>query len=678
MASSRDDADGQSKNAVVLQTTYASDITSEDKLKTTSTLAMTFKCPCIMCTFARVFMRWFHAGISKWSNLYQASNTVSRSEMVLDRNAYTVVKEGQAEVLFPSSKDVFYNPVQEFNRDLSVSVIRILAQQHQRNLREKKAKRQAKEAKLAENANKTAEDQRAKERVGKEELKESGESQDKEAHPANGGSQENGAEELKPGVKCETGLRVLEALAASGLRSCRFAREVGGLRQVVANDLSAAAVESMRRNVEHNGVQELVEPHQGDASMLMYGARKERFDVVDLDPYGSPAVFLDSAVQAVADGGVLQVTCTDLAILCGNAPETCHAKYGAMSVRSKMCHELALRIALQCVESHANRYGRYIEPLLSVSADFYIRLFVRIHTSAAKVKLSASKLSNCLVCSGCDSWRLQPLCRVTWNGPNAKYSLPVPLADGDKCPHCGFATHLCGPLWSAPLHDVGFVTELLESLKEGELNTYKRMVGVLSVIREELPDVPLYYDAGRLASTCRLSVPPMLDLRSALLNAGHRVSGSHCNASAIKTDAPAEFVWSVIRAWEVLHPAKRENIPAGSPAAALLAKPAPEGVSFVRHPEANPKSRELQLRRFQQNPEPHWGPKARAKTSISHEAMQAKQSRNQGKKRKRRDGSAPSPPPEESVKRERTDEADGKTEPEDATIGWSGKGFHEG
>ena len=49
----------------------------------------------------------------------------------------------------------------------------------------------------------------------------------------------------------------------------------------------------------------------------------------------------------------------------------------------------ALRIALQCVESHANRYGRYIEPLLSVSADFYIRLFLRIHTSAARVKLSA-------------------------------------------------------------------------------------------------------------------------------------------------------------------------------------------------------------------------------------------------------------------------------------------------
>ena len=30
----------------------------------------------------------------------------------------TVVREGQAEVVFPSREEVFYNPVQEFNRDM--------------------------------------------------------------------------------------------------------------------------------------------------------------------------------------------------------------------------------------------------------------------------------------------------------------------------------------------------------------------------------------------------------------------------------------------------------------------------------------------------------------------------------------------------------------------------------
>lgn len=31
----------------------------------------------------------------------------------------TVVKEGRAAILFPSANEVFYNPVQEFNRDLT-------------------------------------------------------------------------------------------------------------------------------------------------------------------------------------------------------------------------------------------------------------------------------------------------------------------------------------------------------------------------------------------------------------------------------------------------------------------------------------------------------------------------------------------------------------------------------
>ena len=78
------------------------------------------------------------------------------------------------------------------------------------------------------------------------------------------------------------------------------------------------------------------------------------------DPYGSPTQFLDSAVQCVADGGLLCVTCTDMAVLCGNASETCYSKYGAVSLRGKNCHEMALRIVLQCIEAHANRYGRYI------------------------------------------------------------------------------------------------------------------------------------------------------------------------------------------------------------------------------------------------------------------------------------------------------------------------------
>merc|ERR1719431_1079161 len=208
---------------------------------------------------------------------------------------WTVVKEGQAEVLFPSLHDVFYNPVQEFNRDLSTAVIQAHAAQHLDVV------------------------------------------------------------DLKAGDVCEEGITVLEALAASGLRSIRFAKEIQGLKSVIANDWSKQATESIRRNVDHNKVDKIVTPHNGDASLLMYQHRqpKSRFNVIDLDPYGSPTPFLDSAVQAVTDGGLLCVTATDMAVLCGNSPETCYTKYGAIALKTRSCHEFALRILLQCLELQA-------------------------------------------------------------------------------------------------------------------------------------------------------------------------------------------------------------------------------------------------------------------------------------------------------------------------------------
>jgi len=67
-----------------------------------------------------------------------------------------------------------------------------------------------------------------------------------------------------------------------------------------------------------------IKVNEGDCSTVMYTHRgdQKRFDVVDLDPYGTAAPFIDGAVQSIADAGLLCVTCTDLAVLAGsNYPE---------------------------------------------------------------------------------------------------------------------------------------------------------------------------------------------------------------------------------------------------------------------------------------------------------------------------------------------------------------------
>ena len=99
------------------------------------------------------------------------------------------------------------------------------------------------------------------------------------------------------------------------------------MKEIVANDISKRAVASIERNVKANNVSDIVTPSHSDATMIMYNNRKKesRFDVVDLDPYGSPTPFLDGAVQAVSEGGLLCVTCTDLAVL--GIYDKLHIKY---------------------------------------------------------------------------------------------------------------------------------------------------------------------------------------------------------------------------------------------------------------------------------------------------------------------------------------------------------------
>lgn len=70
-----------------------------------------------------------------------------------------------------------------------------------------------------------------------------------------------------------------------GMLTARRAQDV---KRIVANDLSAEAVEAIRRNLEFNDVPtDAVVPNQADAVMLMHEKRAtgQPFHVVDLDPY---------------------------------------------------------------------------------------------------------------------------------------------------------------------------------------------------------------------------------------------------------------------------------------------------------------------------------------------------------------------------------------------------------
>lgn len=332
----------------------------------------------------------------------------------IDITQYNTVTEGKATILFPKHNEVFYNPVQQFNRDMSIAAIRTWSEIFNQEKTDRMEKKLAK-----------AKDEKSKIAI------------------QNALDKHNSSDNFT----------ILEALSASGLRSVRYAKEIPKLKQVVCNDIETDAIESIKRNVKYNGLsEEKVKPNLGDAMRVMYDTvgTDDKFDVVDLDPYGSAAPFVDGAVQAVSEGGLLCVTCTDLAILAGSMhPETCFGKYGGMPLKGMFPHEMALRLVLQMLQTSAGRYKRHIVPLVSCSIDFYLRVFVRVYTSPQQVKKSASKMAIVYECSGCHAFSVQHLGKVSIKDNGAERHTPgTGPSVNSLCDNCNNIHHVSGNMFT--------------------------------------------------------------------------------------------------------------------------------------------------------------------------------------------------------------------------------------
>ncbi|KAM0751875.1 N2,N2-dimethylguanosine tRNA methyltransferase [Meredithblackwellia eburnea MCA 4105] len=574
---------------------------------------------------------------------------------------FVVHTESTTSILFASPTTtgpapVFLNPVQEYNRDLSVAAIRTWATRRAREktvewekgLKKRKAKRMRKEGE-GEGENGDSNKKRKLEDGGKQET-EKVVAEDEVVDDAEEGVKD------QPKLSTEDKLprtplfkfTLLEALSATGLRAIRYAKELPLLRYVVANDLSASAVEDIKRNVEWNGlapkglppaeeeakrerprskaeIDELlngkVRPNEGDAVVYMYNHRSEssRFDCIDLDPYGSAVPFLDAAIGAVADGGLMCVTCTDAAVLAGhNYPEKSYTHYGGVCVNSEYSHEVGIRLILNAIASTAGRYGRTIEPLLSLSIDFYMRVFLRVTTSPKEVKALPSKTSLLYYCHDCQAHFMQPMGKVVekvsakTGDVNYSYHMPAgpPAGMGERCGECGGRFHIGGPMWGAPIHNQEFVAELLEHVENNmsDFGTASRITGMISIAKAEL-EAPFYFTPAKLAGFFHTISPPLNTIASALLNGGFQISRSHTVAGSIKTNAPRDFIMDIYREWIKSHPVNMDKVKEGSPAARLLAKEQKHEISLEPHPGVDEAMMSKhKLVRYQLNPLPNWGP----------------------------------------------------------------------
>jgi len=119
-------------------------------------------------------------------------------------------------------------------------------------------------------------------------------------------------------------ITICEPLTSQGIRGIRYASEIEGVKHVLISDINSRAYELAQHNIQLNKLGEKITLKHKDANCVLscHASPKKRFDIVDLDPFGTPVPYLDSAFRALKNKGLIAATATDLAPLCGTSTPT--------------------------------------------------------------------------------------------------------------------------------------------------------------------------------------------------------------------------------------------------------------------------------------------------------------------------------------------------------------------
>ncbi|MBW3020900.1 tRNA (guanine(26)-N(2))-dimethyltransferase [Candidatus Woesearchaeota archaeon] len=168
-------------------------------------------------------------------------------------------------------------------------------------------------------------------------------------------------------------------LSGTGIRGIRILKECN-VETLTMNDHSEEAVLLIKDNLKLNKVKADVE--NKDANLFLLESRG--FDYIDIDPFGYPGPFLDSAVKRIARNGILAVTATDTSALSGTFPNACRRKYGIKPLKDSNMHENGLRILIKFCQNFGMMYDKALIPILSYSKDHYMRVFFRCEKGKEK------------------------------------------------------------------------------------------------------------------------------------------------------------------------------------------------------------------------------------------------------------------------------------------------------
>jgi tRNA (guanine26-N2/guanine27-N2)-dimethyltransferase len=308
-----------------------------------------------------------------------------------------------------------------------------------------------------------------------------------------------------------------DSMCGVGSRGVRIANEVDGVEAVTLVDFNRESLKVARRAASLNRVARrcgFVACESTSYLASRYG-KGEKFDCVDVDPFGSPARQIPAALGATAKGGILSVTATDTAALCGVYPAVSRRRYGSTPLNNHFHHETAVRILAGSISRQGAAVDLGVTPAAAHATRHYVRVYVRVEVGAAKAEAS---LRN----SGFVVW-----------GPECGHTATSDQAE-TVCPTCGRKAKSAGPLWIGPIVEEALVRKGAEIAVADKLAQASAILGSLAGV-DGFP--PWSFSIDRVCSTLKVPTVPEGEVRTRLESRGYKTMRQPFEETGLKTDA---------------------------------------------------------------------------------------------------------------------------------------------
>jgi tRNA (guanine26-N2/guanine27-N2)-dimethyltransferase len=302
----------------------------------------------------------------------------------------------------------------------------------------------------------------------------------------------------------------LDATAASGIRGVRAAAD--GWDATLC-DVDPDAVALCEDNLERNDLAATVR-HQ-DANVAMHA---DPWDVVDIDPFGTPIPFVDAAFQGTRN--LVCVTATDTAPLCGAHFHSGVRSYSAIPRNTEFHAEMGMRILLGALVRTAARYDLAATPILSHATKHYARTYLELDHGATVANEAIDQIGHLSHCQHCH-----------WRDHAAGLLADMP----SSCPNCGESIQVAGPLWLGATCEPSFVSTVGEHLT-ADMGAGEEAASLLETLAAELA-TPTHYDQHRLCKRWGRPAVGMAEFLDALRGAGYEASRTHYGGTTFKTAA---------------------------------------------------------------------------------------------------------------------------------------------